>query len=82
MKQLELEFRKQSIFPCPSCGRTLFDYRKQLKKLELPLHLKFKIVNGPGRCRLCVGSRIKKVTLYKGQLGAGANEKCIGKTSV
>jgi (E)-4-hydroxy-3-methylbut-2-enyl-diphosphate synthase len=64
---------------CPSCGRTLFDIQKSLKKIKeatrdmkgLKIGVMGCIVNGPGEMADAdygyVGAGPGKITLYKGQ---------------
>jgi len=70
---------KTEYISCPACGRTLFDIQEVTKEIkEKTHHLKGVkigimgcIVNGPGEMADAdygyVGTRIGKVSLYKGQ---------------
>ena len=77
LQGMGLRYSKTEFVACPSCGRTLFNIAKQLKKVQqltsqyknLKIAVMGCVVNGPGEMAGAdygyVGSSIGKVTLYK-----------------
>lgn len=79
LQAVRLRISKTEYIACPSCGRTLFDLQKTLKKVKeatsdlkgLKIGVMGCIVNGPGEMADAdygyVGAGAGKVSLYKGK---------------
>ena len=84
LQACNLKKYKTEFIACPSCGRTLFDIQKALKKIkentshlpDLKIAVMGCIVNGPGEMQGSdfgyVGANTRKIDLY-------VNQKCVEK---